>query len=127
MGSTGTPAETVDWRCERCGSNRPVGWRAGPAHEGFPLAAQCVPCGHVQDLPEAGAGWRSMDTAPRDGTEIEVRFRDGWKRTPPSATVAWSTEDGCWLEYDSDLDGFWRLGEGHLDGPARWRPLGGTP
>lgn len=39
------------WACEKCGSDRWVGWRAGPAHEGFARRAQCVPCGHVQDLP----------------------------------------------------------------------------
>lgn len=39
------------WRCARCGSDRWGGWRAGPEHEGYPRKAQCVPCGHVQDLP----------------------------------------------------------------------------
>jgi len=39
------------WRCEQCGSDRWLGWRAGPAHERHPRRAQCVPCGHVQDLP----------------------------------------------------------------------------
>jgi hypothetical protein len=40
------------WRCKRCGDERWLGWRAGPAHEGFQRYAQCVPCGHVQDLPK---------------------------------------------------------------------------
>lgn len=40
-----------DWRCARCSSPRWVGWRNGPEHEGWPRRAQCVPCGHVQDLP----------------------------------------------------------------------------
>jgi rubredoxin len=40
------------WRCKVCGSDQWIGWRAGPAHEGFPRKAQCVPCGHVQALPE---------------------------------------------------------------------------
>lgn len=43
------PAAT--WRCARCDSDRWVGWRAGPEHEGYPRKAQCVPCGTVQDLP----------------------------------------------------------------------------
>lgn len=43
-----------DWRCEKCGGGRWLGWRAGPAHEGHPRRAQCVPCGHVQDLPKVG-------------------------------------------------------------------------
>lgn len=47
-----SPAESSTWRCETCGSHRWVGWRAGPAHEGYPRRAQCVPCGHVQDLPK---------------------------------------------------------------------------
>lgn len=42
------------WCCIRCGSRRWVGWRAGPEHEGYPLRAQCVPCGHVQTPPEGG-------------------------------------------------------------------------
>lgn len=36
--------------CVGCGSPRWVGWRAGPAHEGFPLGRQCVPCGAVRDV-----------------------------------------------------------------------------
>jgi len=43
--------DAMQWRCDVCGSHRWVGWRAGPAHEGFPRRAQCVPCGHVQGLP----------------------------------------------------------------------------
>jgi hypothetical protein len=45
-----------DWRCEKCEDPRWLGWRAGPAHEGFQRKAQCVPCGHVQDLPKVGQG-----------------------------------------------------------------------
>jgi hypothetical protein len=45
-----------DWRCGKCGSDRWVGWRAGPAHEGYPRKAQCVPCGRVQELPKEGRG-----------------------------------------------------------------------
>lgn len=40
------------WKCQRCRSGEWVGWRAGPAHEGFTRYAQCVRCGQVQDLPE---------------------------------------------------------------------------
>ncbi|MEU4386790.1 hypothetical protein [Promicromonospora sp. NPDC023805] len=43
------------WRCSRCGSDRWVGWRAGPAQDGFPRRAQCVPCGNVQGLPDGTA------------------------------------------------------------------------
>ncbi len=42
---------SAPWQCERCRSKRWVGWRNGPEHEGWPRYAQCVPCGHVQDLP----------------------------------------------------------------------------
>ena len=45
------PASTSEWACERCGSPRWAGWRNGPEHEGWPRKAQCVPCGHVQELP----------------------------------------------------------------------------
>lgn len=41
----------MTWRCGHCGNSSWVGWRAGPAHEGFDRYAQCVRCGHVQDLP----------------------------------------------------------------------------
>lgn len=46
------------WKCERCGSDCWVygGWLDGPEHEGWPRRAQCVPCGHVQDLPAALRG-----------------------------------------------------------------------
>ncbi len=37
------------WRCNRCGSSSWVGWRASLAPA--PRKAQCVPCGHVQELP----------------------------------------------------------------------------
>lgn len=39
------------WLCWACGSSRWVGWRAGPERDGFPLRAQCVPCGRVQAPP----------------------------------------------------------------------------
>jgi hypothetical protein len=52
------PASMAGWRCGRCGSSRWVGWRAGPEHEGWPLQAQCVPCGRVQAMTERGRWWR---------------------------------------------------------------------
>jgi hypothetical protein len=45
------PPAPETWSCTRCSSDRWVGWRAGPEHEGWPRKAQCVPCGHVQALP----------------------------------------------------------------------------
>lgn len=44
-------AEPTEWCCTRCGTTRWVGWRAGPAHDGFQRFAQCVLCGKVQDPP----------------------------------------------------------------------------
>lgn len=41
----------MTWRCRGCGYGKWVGWRAGPAHEGWDRRAQCVRCGRVQDLP----------------------------------------------------------------------------
>ncbi|MFB9926032.1 hypothetical protein ACFORO_12365 [Amycolatopsis halotolerans] len=52
----------VEWHCARCGSDRWVGWRAGPEHEGYPRKAQCVPCGHVQDLPPVSVVEPQPDT-----------------------------------------------------------------
>jgi hypothetical protein len=52
MVRTVLPNETdAPWKCERCGSDRWNGWRAGPAHEGYRRLAQCVPCGQIQPLP----------------------------------------------------------------------------
>lgn len=51
MRTLATTAPTPAWRCARCGSDRWAGWRAGRAVDGFPRKAQCVPCGHVQELP----------------------------------------------------------------------------
>jgi hypothetical protein len=44
-------SQSPEWCCIQCGTTRWVGWRAGPAHEGFQRFAQCVLCGKVQDLP----------------------------------------------------------------------------
>ncbi len=43
---------SVEWQCDRCGSDRWVGHRYGLERDGHQRNAQCVPCGHVQDLPE---------------------------------------------------------------------------
>jgi hypothetical protein len=52
MARTVLPNETdAPWSCERCGSARWNGWRAGPAQDGHRRMAQCVPCGYVQALP----------------------------------------------------------------------------
>lgn len=40
--------DPVTHRCSRCGSDRWVGWRAGPDRD-LPRYAQCVPCGKVGD------------------------------------------------------------------------------
>lgn len=67
------------WRCIRCGSPRWVGWRAGPEHEGFRRFAQCVPCGHVQDLPtidrEYEDAFNDYDMFDVDDLRVEARSR----------------------------------------------------
>lgn len=45
------------------------------------------------------AGWRPMDTAPTDGTEVIVRIREkvirlGWYFKPSSRTEGWCDENG---------------------------------
>lgn len=52
---TSEDAEAGPWSCARCGSDRWNGWRAGPERDGYPRKAQCVPCGHVQELPQQSA------------------------------------------------------------------------
>lgn len=118
-------AETT-WQCERCGSDRWVGWRAGPEHEGFQRFAQCVPCGHVQDLPQPD-GWRDMSTAPRDGTVIEAAWRtnpgaDGPPEYDRQRAIRWGA---AWTHF-----GWWAVDDDtECSEPDRWRarPLGGAP
>ena len=74
------------WTCTRCGAARWVGWRAGPAHEGYPRWAQCVRCGFVQDLPTVvDTGRRKRLSAADkihavyiepDGTKLAVEVND---------------------------------------------------
>lgn len=59
------------WRCDQCGHRRWVGWAAGP---GMPLRAQCVPCGHVQALPDS-------EPAP-DADREAGAYRASWRDAP---------------------------------------------
>lgn len=59
------------FRCARCGADRWVGWRAGPEREGWPRKAQCVPCGHVQELPPLPPTTLSLEAAANLGTDVD--------------------------------------------------------
>jgi hypothetical protein len=64
-------------------------------------------------------GWRTMESAPKDGSEVLAWAREaaGGRCT----TVEWSRSRGSWIEC-YDLDGWM---EGY--GPTHWRPLPSPP
>lgn len=71
--------------------------------------------------------WRSIDTAPRDGTPIEVRcdeegpFEMYWDRAGFNPLV--SSEYGIWMSAGRHFT--WCEDSGF--GPTHWRPLGSNP
>lgn len=73
-------------------------------------------------------GWRSIETAPRDGTKIDV-----WNGQERVADVAWRMH-GCWN--DEQLGPTWSFEEWHHDerhwhevdpAPTHWMPLPSPP
>jgi len=42
--------------------------------------------------------WQPIETAPTDGTPVDLWHRDGFRITE----VWWDSEDECWTHYGSD-------------------------
>lgn len=71
----------------------------------------------LSTLPEA-SGWRTIETAPRDGTTI---IAGGFKYGPPVQTVWWGTG-----RYDRSRKAYnqtWMNHHGHEVLPTHWQPL----
>lgn len=62
----------------------------------------------------AKSEWQSIDTAPKDGTEI--LSWDGVQR----AVIAWSTRDEEWFLCDAADKPEW-------ENPTHWQPLAAKP
>lgn len=71
----------------------------------------------------AGGGWRPIETAPKDGTKVQL-----WLRAPYSrcVTAQWFEPWGNWQDggFPSDLDEFSGIGSSV---PTHWRPLPAPP
>lgn len=61
------------------------------------------------------SGWQSIETAPRDGTEIIAYF--GMTNPKYAESVRWSHGQWAWAQ-DGDYP---------LDGPTHWMPLPPPP
>ena len=74
-------------------------------------------CASELEAALAASGWRSMDSAPRDGTDILL-----WLRHPFSEVVIrrWSDEFDCWLCPDDNHQTGCRV-------PTAWMPLPPPP
>lgn len=107
-----------EWTCERCRSHdRWIGWRNGPAHEGWPRKAQCVPCGHVQPLPKP----ITVDTTRLEEAlllsepqDLPDHLREAPLRHTPVGICRWSTD-----MTDRDI-AFWE-DTYFQPGPLPWR------
>ncbi|ANC03989.1 hypothetical protein AB688_18480 [Pseudomonas putida] len=81
------------------------------------------------------SGWRSIETAPRDGTEIILRKGD---RVTAGAWIEWVKSEshfhgttGVYLgETEIDSGGNWHSWDGGFcddDEPTHWQPLPAPP
>jgi hypothetical protein len=70
---------------------------------------------------QAGNGLRPIETAPRDGTQIDL-----WAMKARWANAYWSARRNSWVIWGMDEYGF--LGEVRVDGqPTHWMPLPEPP
>lgn len=73
--------------------------------------------------PGAAGGWRTMESAPKDGTIVEAKEDgEGWVQLH---RVSWRTADAAAGHYDGGLT--WRDAHGFALTPTHWRPLPSPP
>lgn len=71
-----------------------------------------------EPTPGTAIGWRTMESAPRDGTPVLV-FVPAWYRGQGGQAVA------CWMDF-SDRPG-WYFGSASACEPSAWQPLPPAP
>ena len=77
-------------------------------------------------LREAGEGWRPIESAPRDGTKVDlwgINHLHYAKRGERIANIAWGPVMD-WMGHERDD---WRHGQGESFQPTHWRPLPAPP
>lgn len=67
-------------------------------------------------------GWQTIDTAPRDGTTVDVwiRYSDG----SSGRVVNCCFEDGRWVRREPVRDSYWLI---DIVPPTHWQPLPPPP
>lgn len=74
---------------------------------------------------DAGEGWRSMDSAPKDGTPVDLWCRaPGLSAGPGRVTDCWNFE-GKWWRYDEQYGDDQCRSRVH--NASQWRPLPAAP
>lgn len=74
------------------------------------------------DAPAEGEGWRTIDSAPRDGTVVLTVCMDAQR---PRVNAAW-WRDGWWRSFRPTLDKF-QTENPFRWFPTHWRPLPSPP
>lgn len=70
------------------------------------------------------SGWRPIETAPKDESEVLLYFPDGYWRTGCNVAIGFvSGWDGQWYESESDSNTM--IAFGSL--PTHWMPLPDPP
>jgi hypothetical protein len=81
-----------------------------------------ITIGHLRVLRDAEDGWRTMDSAPKDGTRILV-YQDKEDDDLVPQIAMWSEHAGCWvLAWDHE-----RFDGDNWEVPSHWRPLPAPP
>lgn len=122
------PGMPFEWRDPSC-TGRAGCVRAAVGADDLAAARSDIPAllAHIDALTarvaelDAGQGWRSMDTAPRDGTKFIAINKYGDVTYP----VKWDDDCQMWVEYG--LDGFDTMGWVRADRPDLWAPIPKPP
>jgi len=77
---------------------------------------------YLEALASAGAGdgWRPIETAPKDGTRVEL-----WHKSPMVKVGGWPVH-GSWRDYFPG-QWSWRSDSGLYLEPTAWRPSAAAP